>query len=807
MLDILLQDLKYGYRVLAKAPAVTAVAVIALALGIGANTAIFSVVNAVVLRPLPYAEPDRLGVIWGQFTLEGIPKNWLSQPEYVDLIEQSRTLESIAVWRFNSLNISGDSRPEWALGLDVTASLFPTLGVAPALGRVPRADEEQRGAAHVAVLSHSFWQRQYAGDPGVIGRSITLDGEVHEIIGVMPEGFAFPNPGVEIWRAMTIDPPNNDRGSHYLRTVARLAPGATLEEASAELTTIAAHLEKDFPDNYADSGWGLNIVPMHEDLVGDARPALVVLLAAVGFVLLIACANVANLLLARASDREKEVAVRAALGAGRGRLIRQLMTESVLLALAGGSLGLLVAFWGVDALVRLGPGDLPRLDQISIDARVLVFTLGVSLLTGILFGMVPAIQSSRPSVGEALKDGGRTSAGLRRRRASNALVVVEVALSLVLLIGAGLMLRSFSRLQQVELGFEPRGLLTMRTNLTPTRYLESEAIAGFYQRFLEKISALPGVISAGAVSELPMADSYSSGTMTVKDRLGDPDDASLEVDWRSVTPGFLPAVGAKLLRGRLINDGDVDGAPLVAMVDESFANHFWPDGDPLGRQIRYGGSKSEAPWLTIVGVVKHVRQYGPDREGREQAYIPHPQRPTIAMSLAIRTSGDPMALAAQVREALAQIDPEQPAFQVRTMESWLGETIARPRFTLFTLAVFAAVAMLLAAVGIYGVLACTVNQRHHEIGIRMALGAERSDILRLVLRSGMTMTAAGLVLGLAVALGLTRLMSGLLFNTSSVDVPTYAGVCALLGLVAFTACWIPARRATRVDPMVALRYE
>ncbi len=807
-METIWQDLKYGARMLFKSPAFTAIAVATLALGIGANTAIFSVVNGVLLRPLPYEEPERLVIVWGQLLKWGLPQLSVSQPEFVDYKKETSLFSSIGAHAFVSFNISGGDKPEWAQGARVSSELFSTLGVPPVIGRGFLAEEEKPGAARVAVLSQGLWTRRFGGETGALGKKVIIDGLPHTIVGVMPAGFAYPSSSVEIWTPLTIDLADNDRGSHYLRVVARLRPGIELPRAAAEISTVARRLEEQYPDNYKDGGWGINLVPLQEELVGRTRPALLVLLAAVGFVLLIACANVANLMLARASEREREVAIRTALGAGRARLIRQLLTESCLLAAGGGALGLLLAFWGVDAVLAFGSTHLPRAGEVAIDGGVLLFTLGVSLLTGLAFGLAPAVQISRPHLNEALKEGGgRASAGGRGRRIRDILVVSQVALSLVLLVGAGLMILSFSRLLSVDPGFDAHNVLTTRLRLTPARYAEPEQVSSFYTRLLERVSALPGVMVAGAVSELPMGDSYSSGTISVEDHLGDKDNESLEADQRSISIEYFRAMRVALLEGRWFTAQDDGQAPGVAIIDERMARRYWPDQEPLGKRIKIGGADSTSPWLAIVGVVKHVKQFGLDVEGREQVYFPLAQRPSLAMTLAIRADLNPERLPAVVQQAVLELDAEQPLFAVKTMERVVADTVADARFSLFLLCAFAAVALALAAVGIYGVMAYLVSQRNHEIGIRMALGAQHRQILRLVLRAGMGLTLGGLAIGLAAAFLLTRLMTSLLFNVSAADPMTFLAMSLLLGSAALLACYIPARRATKVDPIVALRYE
>ncbi len=813
-METLWQDLRYGFRMLARNPGFTAVAVLTLALGIGANTAIFSVVNAVLLRPLPYEEPERLVMVWNELTKEGLPQLWFSEPELIDYRQRQQSFEGMAAFSGGGGNLTGRGEPLRVTAANVSANFFPLLRVDAFLGRTFTPEEDTPGNDRVIVLEHGFWQRRFGGDPAIIGETVSLSDNPYTVIGVMPSGFTFPDGTVDLWTPLAIDTADpNGRGSHYLRVLARLKSGVTFEQASADMHNIAKQMEQDYPDYYRpDRAWNTYLIPLHESEVGEVRPALLVLLGAVGFVLLIACTNVANLLLARAAVREKEVAIRAALGAGRLRIVRQLLTESVLLALLGGSGGLLLAMWGTDGLVLLSPAGLPRLNEIAVNEWVLGFTLLVSVIAGVLFGLVPALHASRPDLHNTLKEGGRSAAGAGHHRLRGLLVVSEVALSLVLLIGAGLMIKSFYRLLQVNPGYRTENVLTFRLALPSARYAENHQVVGFYERLLEKISALADVRTAGAVSHLPLGGAYSSGSVFVEEL---PPSSPhfpfgyFESDRRYTTPGYFRAMGMNLLKGRLLEESDHAEAPLVTVVDESFARRAWPaEPNPIGKRVAVNQTPDGEPlWRTVVGVVRHVKNYGLDTEGREQIYFPHAQFPISTMFVTVRTGGDPVVAQAAVRNQVAALDPSLPLFNVATMEERLAESVAQPRFNVLLLGIFAAVALVLAAIGIYGVISYSVSQRTHEIGIRMALGAQPRDIFRLVVGQGMVLTLIGVGVGLAASFALTRFLESLLFGVSATDPVTFAGVALLLAAVALLACYVPARRATRVDPLVALRYE
>jgi putative ABC transport system permease protein len=762
-----------------------------------------------LLRPLPYENPDKLVLVWTYFGPD-LPQNWVSGPELADMRERSTMIEEFAALTYPSVSLTGIGEPEQVQGAAVTANFFPTLGVQPSQGRSFTDAEDRPGGERVVILSHGFWERRFASNPGVVNQTISLEGQNATIIGVMPKGFGILPPdaqsprNIEMWVPMAADFRAQNRGNHGMRVIGRIKPEYSIEQAQQEMQQISAALDQEF----YGFGFGINIVPMHAHVVKTVRPMLWVLLGAVGFVLLIACANVANLLLARAVAREKEIAIRTALGAGRWRLIRQLLTESVVLATVSGALGLVLTYLGLKALIALAPDNVPRLNEMSIDARVLVFTIGVSMITGIIFGLVPAFQSSKPDLNETLKEGGRGSTGgARGRRVRSILVVAEVAFALVLLTGAGLMIRSFLLLQEVKPGFNPENLLTMRLRLPQTKYSDAAQLTPFYQQLIERVRALPGVKTAGTVSHLPLSGAYQSGTITVEQPLASVDNASFECDRRVVSPDYFDAMGIEVMNGRPFNDHDRQGSLMVCLVDETFARRFWPNEDPLGRRVKIGGSQSTAPWLTIVGVVAHVKHYGLNAQGREFIYFPYTQTPARQMFLAVRTEGDPSNLAGPVRNEIASLDPDQPIADIRNMEQIVYGSVAQPRFNTLMLGIFAAVALILSAVGVYGVMNYSVAQQTHEIGIRMALGAQQNHILAMVIQQGFVLVGIGVAIGLAGAFVITQFMSSMLYGVKAMDPTTFIGVAIILALVALIASYIPARRATRVDPMIALRYE
>ncbi|HVF69987.1 MAG TPA: ABC transporter permease [Chthoniobacterales bacterium] len=804
-METFVQDIRYGLRSLLKKPGFTLTAVIALALGIGANTAIFSVINGVLLRSLAYGNPERIVMLWEKSLTGGNQQNVISPGNFLDWEKQSGSFEHMAaVWDLRANLTGGSGEPEEIKAQFVSAGFFSTLGVQPVMGRAFLPQEDKTGNELVIILSHEVWQTRFGSDPQIVGKQATVNGRQRTIVGVMPPGFHFLDNQVKAWAPLALDPAVNYRETtgRFLRAVARLKPGVSVQQAQGELAGIAKQLEQAYPTK--NINWGINVVPMHEQIVGEIRPILIVLLAAVAFVLLIACANVANLLLSRAAARQKELALRAALGAGRARLLRQMMTESVLLALMGGALGVLLAVWGIRLLIAFGPDNIPRLNEISVDLGVLAFTFAVSLITGLLFGLVPALQASRPDLNDALKEGGRGSTSGRTGTLRNAFVVAEVSLALVLLIGAGLMIRSFARLQSVNTGFQAENVLTMRAQLPGKKYPEPHQIVDFFKHAQERIATIPGVQAVGAISYLPLTGLTSRDSFKIP---GQPSLAAGQepgVEVRVVTPAYFQAMGIPLLKGRLLDERDVKET-RVLLINETLAKRYFPNTDPLGKQLEvmWDGSGPDE----IVGVVGDIREGALTKEPEPAIYWSHPREPYSGMALVIRATGNASRLTTAVQKEIRGLDPEQPISEVRTMEQVIAKSIARPRFNTLLLSIFAGVALVLASVGLYGVMNYSATQRTHEVGIRMALGATRSDIMKLVVGNGMMLTVLGIGIGIAASLILTRVMASLLFGVTATDLPTFAGVSAVLAGVALIANYIPARRATRVNPVIALRYE
>ncbi|MEK6300044.1 MAG: ABC transporter permease [Acidobacteriota bacterium] len=810
-MQTLLQDLRYAIRMMAANRSFTAVAVLALALGIGATSVIFSVVNAVLLRSLPFPEPDRIVMVF-ESDLQQHSKEAIAAANFVDWRGQNQVFENIATYREEGFSLTGTDRPERAAGVVTTAGLFPVLGVQPIVGRVFQADEENRGTGRVAVISRSLWERRFAANANIIGQTLTANGEPLTIIGVMPAGFRFPGES-DLWipprhsvpehvLRPTVDMSSN-RDSHYLSAIARLKPGVTLQQARADMDMVSRNLEEKNPNN--NIGRGVNLTTLREQSVGDIRPALLVLFGAVGFVLLIACANVANLLLARAATRQKEIAIRTALGATRWRLVRQLLTESVVLALAGGALGLLVALWGIDRLVSVMPADLRGAQNIKIDGLVLGFTLTVALATGVVFGLFPALQATRNDLNETLKEGGRGgTAGARRNRARSLLVVSEIALSMVLLIGAGLMIKSFVRLERVNPGFETRNVHTVRLSLPAAQYPDSQRRAAFFQQVVQRLQSIPGVESAAAISRLPLTPGNSGRGVIIAGRPTDGSGDGPNADYRVISRDYFRTIGVPLLKGRAFTEADNADAPPVAIINERMARLYWTDEDPLGQRLRI---ESDDPWMEIIGVVGDVKHLGPDAESRPEFYVPYLNDPWPFMTALVRSAGSPKSLADAMRNEVWAVDKDLPVPDIKTMEQLLSASVARRRFNMLLLGIFAGVALVLAAVGIYGVISYSVTQRTHEIGIRMALGAKPSDVVKLVVGQGIVLALTGVGIGLAGAFALTRVLASLLFEVGTTDLATFATISLLLTGVALGACFIPARRAAKVDPMIALRYE
>jgi putative ABC transport system permease protein len=799
-MNSLLQDLRYGFRMLLGKPGFTLVAVLTLALGIGANTAIFSVVNAVLLMPFPYPHAERLVTMRSNQSL----------PDLVDVQAQSKSFEEVGGVVLQALDFTGGAEPVQVQAGLSTAGLFNVLGAQPIAGRTFSAEEDVYGGERTVVLSHGFWQRQFGGDPSVVGRQIPLSGNNYTIVGVLPADFDAPRESPEVYVSLRVVNPlaAKARGVHFMRTYWRMKPGVTLAQAQAEMETIDRQLEQQYPAE--NKGRRTRLMSLHERVAGDTRPALLVLFGAVGLVLLIACANFANLLLARATSREREIVIRAALGAGRGRLIRQMLTESVMLSLMGGACGLMLALWGIDLLQTLKPANLPRLATIGIDGRVLFFTLGLSVLTGLVFGLVPALNASRLNVNDALKEGGRSAtAGVARHRFSNVLVVTELALALLLLIGAGLLIKGFWRLRSVEPGFETNNLLTMRVELPEARYKEIPKQTQFRERSLEAINTLPGV-EAAMVSEVPLTNDALMHNFVIEGRAPLSPGEEPELFSRTVMGNYFRTMKIPLLKGRDFNTQDREGTPLVGIVNETFVRQYFPSADVVGSRIRWARDDGDPKWITIVGVVGDVKHFGLNQDEQPAVYTPYAQlfQPWKRwMQVVVRSQGDPQTITNMVKGQIWKIDNQIPVTKVRTMTEVMAASLAAQRFNMLLLGIFAGVALLLATVGIYGLMSYSITERTHEIGIRMALGAQTGDVLRMVVGQGLKLITVGVALGLAGAFALTRIMSSLLFGVRAVDPLTFAVVSVLLAVVALLACYIPARRATKVDPMIALRYE
>ncbi len=809
-----LQDLRYSLRMLRANRSLAIVAILALALGIGANTAVFSIVNAVLLRPLPYEQSDRLVVIWGNFLKLNIERLPAKAAEYLDYRDQARSLAEVAASNSTDYNLTGGDRPERLAGTRVTANLFPMLGARIIHGRGFTPEDNQPGRDNVVIVSHAFWLQRYGGDPGLVGRTLRLNDQSYTVVGIAAAGFqylhaSFPfGEPAEIWTplAFTTEQVAERRQPYYLNVVARLNPDVTIEQARAEMSAIAQRFETQHrgyrgPNN-ADGGWRITVNPLLEEAVGRSRRALFLLLGAVALVLLIACANVANLLLVRATVRGRELAIRAAIGASRWQIVRQLLVESILLAGLGGAAGLLLAWWGVDALTALKLDNLPRVNETILDWRVLTFTGALSALTGLIFGILPAWQASKPDVQRMLKEGGATAVRSRHWLRS-LLVVVEVAVAVLLLAGAGLLINSFVRLQRVKPGIDIHKLLFVELSLPRSRYPDAAKISAFYQDLIRRVEALPGVERASAGNIIPLSGTVSNDPFAIEGRqldFNNPPNAG----WQLVTPNHFRTLGIPLLRGR---DFTADDNSETAIINQTMARKYWPNEDPIGKRLSLGIPRPDNPWKTVVGIVTDTPQRTIESQPGADWYLPLAAREHRGSRLFVRAAGDPAGLVAAVRQQVWAVDKDQPVMDVTTMREFVAHSLAARRFNTLLLGIFAIVALLLAALGIYSVISYSVTQRTQEIGIRMALGAQTKDVLRLVVRQGMSLVAIGIAIGLIAALALTRVMKSLLYDVSPTDPLTFAMISLLLAGVAFCACWLPARRAAKVDPLVALRHE
>ncbi len=804
-MQTLIQDLRYGVRMLMKQPGFTLIAVLTLALGIGANTAIFSVVNSLLLRPLPYKEADRLVWIWGTNLKNDIPQEAASAPDYADWKSLNQSFAEMAALRRTSLILAKGGEPERLLGGAVSDGFFAALNAQPKLGRDFLPEEDKAGANRVIILSEALWKRRFNADPNIIGNTITLTGDLYTVVGVMPADFVHPLPlnvqPTEFWTPLRINYTALNRRNDFLGVIARLKPKVTLSQAQADMTAIMNNLEQQYPAT--NNGWSAKVLTLHERFVGDVSKPLMVLMCAVCFLLLIACANVANLLLVRASTRRREISIRAALGASRARLTRQLLTESIVLSLIGGALGVLLAVWGLNFLLSLIPGDLPRLSEITLDNRALFFTLGIALAAGIIFGLVPALQSANPRLPDSLKDGGKDTANLGSSNyLRNGIAVAEIALALMLLAGAGLMTRSFLKLQDVNPGFDTSRVLTMQVQLPATKYKEDPQIVDFSAQLLNKLETMPGVEAAGLSRDVPLGGgNFLSFVVEGKPRT--PDDPIQDAEVHAVSPDYFKTMGIQLKRGDLFTAKDSLTSPGVVVIGEKLAARYFGDEDPIGKRVTLDGTN----WLKIVGIVADIRNEALNTEPYPQMYAPIVQQPSRTFFVVLRGTSEAATLAPVARAQLRELDASVPLFNIRTMNQILADSIAAPRFNALLIVVFAVLALILASVGIYGVISYSVAQRRHEIGIRMALGAKPLDIQQMVVGQGFKLALAGIAIGLLSLFLLTRLMSTLLFEVSATDSITFISVSLILTIVALVACFVPARRAAKTDPMVALRYE
>jgi putative ABC transport system permease protein len=817
----MLQEFRFALRNLIKTPGFTLVAVITVALAIAANTAVFSLVNALLIRPLPFKAPESLVLLFEKFSAQGLDQIPVSAPEYLDWEKQTRSYERIAAFDFANFNLTGGDMPERIQGATVTPSLFPLLGVQPVKGRVFNDSEFGEGNDGVVMISERLWRRRFNSDPQLVGTQLSVNGRSFTVVGIMPANFEFPLPlfGVQggtfaeradMWKPIAFTKQElESRGSRSYGVIGRLKPGVTLAQAQAEANTIIANWHPLFPDNYEPATkFGATLYPMHDLVIGGMRPALMILLGAVAVVLLIACANLTTMLLARAGAREREFAIRLALGAGRMQLVRQMLAESILLALIGGTAGVMLAVWGLDLLRSIGAQTVPRLAEVNLDMRVLLVTLGTAVATGIVIGLIPALATGKPELTEALKEGGRGStSGIRRNRLRNALVIAEVALALVLLVGASLLMKSFVRLQNVHPGFEPKNVLTMEVALPLLKYPRGKPVADFYAEVTRRVKALPGVEAAAFTSILPLSGTNSDSSFQIEGRDAIAEKVYPDEEIRGITPEYFSVIKVPLLQGRFFNEGDQFDGPGVTIVNQSFAKKWFPNQEAVGKRITFSDTrKPDVKWITIVGVVGDMRHRGLDLDPKPEYYLAHNQTPYRGMILAVRSTQDPRSLTSAIRREISRLDPDLPAANVRTLEQVAADSIAPRKLSVVLIGVFAAVALVLASVGIYGVMSFLVVQRTHEIGVRMALGAQPSDVLRLVIGRAARLVLMGTAIGLILGVLSSRALRALLFNVGAFDLMTFLSVTIALIVVSLLASYIPAVRATRADPMIALGH-
>jgi putative ABC transport system permease protein len=824
----MLSEIKVALRGLAKSPGFTIIAIATLALAIGANSAVFSLINALLVRPLPYQQPAKLALIWEQFATQGLDRIPCSPPEYLDLEKEFQSGTQLAAFTYQTFNLGGGDVPERISGALVAPSLFPLLGVEPIKGRTFAREEQGQGHDDVIVISERLWKRRFSSDPALVGKTLLLNGRSYTVIGIMPAKFEFPIPlfgvqgnqfaeRVEIWKPIAFTPLElKERGNRSYGLITRLRSDAPVAKAQAEIDKIIANWIQTYRDNYGGGGFGARIYPLQDQVVGGMRTGLAILLGAVIFVLLIACANLATMLLARASARERELAIRIALGAGRWRLLRQMLTESVLLALAGAAGGVILSIWGLELLKQIGARTIPRLAEVNVDLVVLIVTAVVAVGTGILFGLIPAFASAKPELTEALKEGGRGStSGARRNQVRFSLVVAEIALALVLLVGAGLLLKSYARVQNSDPGFDRRNVLTAEIDLAETKYPQrgtadynhGAAMINFWNEALRRVQQLPGVEAAAFTIVLPLSGSNTDSSFTIEGRVKRPNEPGPDEELRTISPDYFRVIKTPLLRGRFFAESDNIDAPGVVIINDALAKKYWPNENALGKRITFSDTRKPDPkWLTIVGIVRSIRHRGLDVDPQPEYYLPLALDPWHTMVLTVRSAQDPRSLTSAIRREIQSIDPDQPMANVRTLEAVTADSVAPRRMSMVLLGAFAGIALLLASVGIYGVISYLVVQRTHEIGVRMALGAQRRDVLQLVVGHALKLVGIGTAIGLVLALLSTRTLSVLLYSVGAFDATTFIFVTVALAAVALLASYIPALRATRADPMIALSH-